>query len=440
MPFYFVLAFKNIFRDRRRSFTLGINYFFVTVLLFLVFAITQGVQKNISDNIVASAAGHITISGEYIVKGRTFQGIRNYPRIDSVVGAAYPQSRVESRYSINSAVYYQGLSKRLSFVGIDLAFDKALRDQITVTEGSWEAFADQPNAIVLPQSIAAYFGLKNADELLLATRSRFGAFNTGTVQVRAIYKSGNYFLREQIISHFDFIRELDLADVGTASKTYVFFKDIYGIPLKRDRLVDCLNNAGFIATKPANGNDALNAVSSASPRIKVQDESVNQTRLTLSTIDEVTGIVSKVVAAINGIGLFVAAIMLFIIAVSIFINMRMTITERMQEIGTLRAMGAERKDVIAMFVTENVFLSLVFIAGGIAAGIVFVAVLSTMVTFPSDGTMGLFLNKGHFVLKSTIVSAGGIVAALVGLTAFFSYFPARYGGKISAADALNKAN
>lgn len=440
MPFFFGLAFKNIFRDRRRSFTLGINYFFVTLLLFLVFSVTQGVKKNISENVIASTAGHITISGEYIVKGHTYQGVRNYPRIDSVVKAAYPESRIESRYTMSSAVYYRGLSKRLSFTGIDPALGKGLQDQISITQGSWDAFVKQPNAILLPMSVLTYFGLKNDDELLLATRSRFGAFNTGTVQVRGIYTTGNYFLREQVISHFEFIQSLDLADIGTASKTYIFFKDLRGISQKRDRLTGCLDSAGFIATKPANGNDALNAVASASPRIKIQDESVNQIELTLSTIDEVTGIVSTVIATINGIGVLVAAIMIFIIAISIFINMRMTITERIQETGTLRAIGAERRDVVAMFITESVLLSLIFMAAGIIFGMVLIVVLSTVVTFSPEGTLGLFLNKGHFVLEPTVASTVGIVATLVGLTALFSYFPAKYGGKISAAEALKKAD
>jgi putative ABC transport system permease protein len=440
MPFYYSLALKNIFRDRRRSFTLGINYFFVAALLLLVFSITQGVKKNISENVIASSAGHITISGEYIVKGRTYQGIRDYPRLDSVVHAAFLQARTVMRYTVSSAVYSRGISKRLSFVGINVDSDNGLRDQIAVTSGSWDDFVKQPNAVIMPQSVATYFGVKMDDELVVAARSRFGAFNTGTVQVRGIYGTGNYFLREQVISHFDFTRALDLAEPGTASKCFIFFKDIRGVAQKRDRLLVLLNHAGFVAIKPASGNDALNAVSAASPRYKVQDESVNQTRLTLATIDEVTGIVSKVVAAVNGLGLFVAAVMLFIIAVSIFINMRMTISERIQEIGTLRAIGAERGDVVAMFITETVFLSLVFIAGGIIFGMVLVGLFSTIVAFSAEGTLGLFLNKGHFVLQPTIAAIAGIVTALAAMTALFSYFPARNGGKIPAAVALNKAN
>jgi putative ABC transport system permease protein len=437
MPFYLPLAFKNIFRDRRRSFTLGVNYFFVALLLLFVFSITSGVRKNITENIITSAAGHITVSGEYIVKGRTYQGIKNYPRIDSLVRRAFPDARVFTRYTLNSAVYYKGLSKRLSFVGIDPALDPGLRGQLAVDDGAWDSFVNDQSAVVMPRAVAGYFGLATDDDLLIATRSRFGAFNTGTVRVRGIYTTGNYFLRDYVISHFGFIQSLDLAEASTASKMYIFFRDLRGLGEKRDRLMAMLNKEGFVAVKPASDNDALNAVSAASPRYKVQDGSVNQVRLTLATIDEVTGIVGKVVGAVNGIGLFIAAIMLFIIALSIFINMRMTINDRFQEIGTLRAIGAERKDILALFVFENIFLSLVFIGAGVAAGLVVMWGFSAFVTLPGDGVLGLFLDKGRFVLEPTVSAVFFIFIALASLTALFSYFPARYGGRVPAAVALN---
>jgi putative ABC transport system permease protein len=151
----------------------------------------------------------------------------------------------------------------------------------------------------------------------------------------------------------------------------------------------------------------------------------------------VTGIVGKVVGAVNGIGLFIAGIMLFIIALSIFINMRMTIHDRFQEIGTLRAIGAERKDILALFIFENIFLSLVFIGAGIAAGLVVMWGFSAFVTLPGDGVLGLFLDKGRFVLEPTVSAVFFIFIALASLTALFSYFPARYGGRVPAAVALN---
>jgi putative ABC transport system permease protein len=438
MPFYLSISLKNIFRDKRRSFTLGINYLFVALVLLLVFSITQGVKKNISENVITSTAGHITIAGEYIVKGRTYQGIANYPKIDSLVRALFPSARVITRYTVSSAVYNKGLSKRLSFVGIRAASDQGLRDQIAVRKGSWDAFATKSNAVIVPQKVADYFGLAVSDEVLVSTRSRFGAFNTATFQVAGIYRTANYFVRDLLISNFDFLQALDLADTLTASKMYLFFEDTRDLNRTRDLLISKLEKNGFIALRPENDNDALNAVSAASPRYKVQDETVNQIRLTLATVDEVTGIVSKVVATVNGIGLFVAAIMLFIIAVSIFINMRMSISERLREIGTLRAMGTERGEIVAMFISENIFLSLLFIGLGLLAGLALIAVFSTLVSFPADGVLGLFLNKGHFVLRPTVSAIVGIAAVLAFFTALFSWFPARYGGRIPPVIALSK--
>jgi ABC-type lipoprotein release transport system permease subunit len=438
MPFYIPLAFKNIFRDKRRSFTLGINYLLVSFLLLLVFSITQGMKSNITDTVITSSAGHITISGEHIVKGKTYQGIAGYPRIAAIVKETYPEARIVTRYTLNSAVYYKNVSKRLSFAGISADTDNGLRDQMNVYDGSWDAFARQPNAVLMPGTVAQYFGLANNDEVLVATRTRFGAFNTGTIQIRGLYKTGNYFLRELVVSHFDFLQSLDLADKVTASKMYVFFNTINGAAAKRDVLIKKLDEAGFIALKPKNNSDALNAVSAASPRYKVLDESVNQIRLTLATAQEVTGIVSQAVAAVNALGLFIAAIMLFIISVAIFINMRMTINERLLEIGTLRAIGAEQKDIVRLFILENVFLSLAFVCAGMAIGLGLMAGFSSIVTLPPEGVMGLFLRNGHFVFRPTPGAVCFIALSLSFFTALFSFFPARYGGRIPPVVALNK--
>ena len=431
------IAFKNIFRDLRRTFTLGVNYFFVAFLLFLVFAVTEGAKKNITENLIASSAGHVTISGEYIVKGRTYQGISGYQRIVETTTRAAAGTRMLVRYALSSAVYHKNLSKRLSFTGIDVTNDRTLQDQIRVVEGSWTDFTGQPNAVVIPKAVAQYFSLANGDEVLIATRTRRGAFNTATMQVRAMYTTGNYFLREQVISHFDFLRALDLADSSTAGRIFLFFDNPRKSGEIRDRLMQSLSAEGFTAVKPQSSSDALNAVSAASPRYKVEDTGLNQVRLTLATADEVTGVVSQAVGAINGLGLLVAGIMLFIISISIFINMRMAIAERMKEIGTLRAIGAYRGDIIALFLFEYLLLSVVFVSLGIVSGFITAVVFSNLVAMPSEGVFGLLVNNGRLVLKPTVASTALIAVALPVFTALFSYFPARRGGRVSAVDALN---
>jgi len=436
MQWYLPIAFKNIFRDRRRSFTLGINYFFVSILLLIVFSLTTGVKKNITENIVSSTAGHITLSGEYVIKGRTFQGIASFNKIDSLVNSLFLDTRIVTRYTVTSSVYYNGLSKRLAFLGISPEREAGLRNQITVNDSTWNAFVSSPGAVLMPRATADYYGIKPLDDILVATRTRFGAFNTATMRVCGTYTTGNYFLRDYIFCHFSFLQSFDLADSVTASKMYLFFNTTSSIAKKREELCKLLISSGYNAVIPKSGEDAINAVASASPRYEILDSTVNRQNLTLATIDEVTGILSKVVSAVNSTGLCVAGIMLFVIAVSIFINLRMTITERMQEIGTLRAIGAERSEVTGLFVTENIFLCLVFVAAGLLAGLIIIFTVSTFLSLPADGALGLFLDKGHLVLQPTVLAVLFITISLAALTALFSWFPARYGAKIPAVQAL----
>jgi putative ABC transport system permease protein len=440
VPYYISIALKNIFRDRRRSFTLGINYFFIAILLFLIFAITGGLKTNITRNVLSSTAGHITVSGEYIIKGRTYQGIKEYPKLNQIVKELIPDARIVTRYALSSAVYYKKLSKRLSFMGVDLSTDSGLRDQISCQDNAWSELSTYDNGVLIPKSVADYFGLVNGDEVLVATRTRKGAFNTATIKVSGIYTTGNYFLRENIICRFNFLQGLDLSDNSIASKIFIYFVSPSTAVEKRDLLIKKLGDAGFVAVKPANNNEALNAVAAASPRYKVQDTTVSQNRVTLATAEEVTGIVSQVIGAVNLSGLFIAAVMLFIISVSIFINMRMTINERMREIGTLRAMGAEQGDIVRLFITENVFLSLLFTLAGFCAALGIIALFSTIIPIPSDGTMGLFVNRGRLVFQPTFTAGAFIATMLMLFTVLFSFLPARRGGKIPPVVALTTSN
>lgn len=438
MPYYLNLAFKNVFRQKKRSFTLGANYFIVALLLTLIFSFSEGVKKNFSGNLVAVAAGHVTISGETVTAGKTILGISGYPAVAGALKAEFgPDLRILARYKLTSTVYNRGLSKSLSFQGIDTAVDTALKDQLNFLSGSWEAFAGTPNGVLISKTTADYLELVQDDELVISTRTRFGAFNTATVKIAGVYESANYFVQDIVVTHFAFLQALDLSDPGAASNLFLYFPDgTKNYAAQRDRMLEVLDKAGYKAAPPASGTEAISVVAAASPQYKMLDASVNEKRLTVATVDEVISLLSQAQAAVNGAGIFLAAILFFIIAVSIFINMRMTINDRIQEIGTLRAIGTEVRDIVTMLVAENVFLSLVFVALGLAAGLVLVFGVSNFLSLPPAGILSLFLDGGHLVLVPTLGALASILAATLVFTAFFSFFPARHGGKVPAAVAL----
>ena len=237
MRFYLSVALKNVFRQKKRSFTLGINYAVVTFILALLFAFSAGGLAEHHDEPRALLAGHITVSGSYTSSGRVFQGVRRYPEVAAAASETFGSGvTVIPRYVVRSAVYYNGISKRLEFTGIDTGVDSGIKGQLRFLEGSWDGFLSADNAVVLPKDVATYFGLTLEDEIVLANRTRFGAFNTGTLKVKGIYETDNYFIQSLVLSRFPFIQSLDLAEADTASSLYLYFDEPTRLAERRDTL------------------------------------------------------------------------------------------------------------------------------------------------------------------------------------------------------------
>jgi putative ABC transport system permease protein len=439
MGHFIALAIKNVFRQKKRSFTLGVNYAVVAFILMLLMAFSRGATQNITANLEKSSAGHITISGQFAAKGNIYNGLLRTDDIISGVKKTFGQdTEILTRYGIRSTAYFRGLSKRLSFTGIDTTADTGFRDQSIFRSGSWADFASDPNGVAVPADVAEYFGLSVGDELVLSTRTRFGAFNTGILVVRGIYVTDNYFARDLMLSHFDFLRSLDLAAADASTSVYVYLPRTDNLSSKRDALAKTLATSGFDVGVPKTDSEAIAAISAASTRYEEDKEGRDRVMLKLATLNEVLGLVRTVLAAVNGVGAFIALVMLFVIAISIFINLRMSINERLREIGTMRAMGVDAWLVTGLFVTESVALAIVFSAAGAVLAVIVAFGIRYGMVFPPGGDLGVFLENGRLALSPSPLAMAAVVSVIAVFAAIFSYFPARRGGAVPPVEALTK--
>ena len=92
-----------------------------------------------------------------------------------------------------------------------------------------------------------------------------------------------------------------------------------------------------------------------------EDFTVTPQQQMIDSLGSVLGILTFAVAALGSISLLVGA-------VGIFTIMTISVRERTSEIGLLRALGAERDQVLALFLAEAVVLSLLGGLAGLAAG------------------------------------------------------------------------
>lgn len=127
------------------------------------------------------------------------------------------------------------------------------------------------------------------------------------------------------------------------------------------------------------------------------------------------GTVALFIAAIGAISLLVGGI-------GIMNIMLVSVVERTKEIGILKALGAEPRQIETQFLLEAVILT--FSGGilGVVLGIIITAIVSFAIVWP-------------FVISVNGIFIGLLFSLIVG--AFFGAYPARKASKLNPIDALN---
>jgi putative ABC transport system permease protein len=181
------------------------------------------------------------------------------------------------------------------------------------------------------------------------------------------------------------------------------------------------NDYDKVVIKVKNLDDIASVKTAIETQMNRRDTTVDvmDTRKTMETIFQAFGQITTFVSAIGGISMLVAG-------VSILNIMMMSVTERIKEIGIMRSIGAQRKEVMSMFLYEAVILGVV---GSIIGGI-----LSLLGGY-AISSMLLQTTKYLFVPSSMIhivygMSFGIIICLICGI------YPAWRAANLNPIDAL----
>ncbi len=139
------------------------------------------------------------------------------------------------------------------------------------------------------------------------------------------------------------------------------------------------------------------------------------------------------------IALIVFVLFVYFVAVIVIMNtLSMNAMERTNEIGMMRAVGAQRKTIGRMFVAETTLLSAIFGGAGIITGTIIVIILAQLnIKAPNEMTQLLF--GGDYFKPLIDVAAfiqGIVMLALV--TAVAIIYPVKVAKKITPLEAISR--
>lgn len=159
---------------------------------------------------------------------------------------------------------------------------------------------------------------------------------------------------------------------------------------------------------------------------------IEELGLTASSISETVDQANKVFSAVQVVLMIFGLIALIVSAIGMFNTMTIALLERTEEIGIMKAIGAAKRSIALMFLTESTIMGLLGALGGVVLGFFEGEVLNILINLIATRFGGesvdLFFSPFWFV--STVILFGAGVGFATGI------FPARKASRIDTLDAL----
>jgi putative ABC transport system permease protein len=181
------------------------------------------------------------------------------------------------------------------------------------------------------------------------------------------------------------------------------------------------NDYDQIIVKVKEGQDTADVKTIIEKQLNKRDKivSVTDSKATLASIYSTFGTVTTFVSAIGGISMVVAG-------VSIFNIMMMSVNERIKEIGIMRSIGTQKKEVMSMFIYEAAIIGVI---GSIVGGILSI-VAGYLISALMLGTTKYLFTMANAISVGEGVCFGIVVCLVCGI------YPAWQGANLNPIDAL----
>jgi putative ABC transport system permease protein len=381
------IATRNLRRYKRRTFltaslvTLGV----VSVLLFV--SVSGSFKNMMIGQITDSMLGHIQIHQKgYLASIDSLPLNRNLKekQVDKALEILQGNPAVEAfspRIKLGAMFsnYTETTNIRLNAVipEQEMATMPLLKDRIV--KGEKEGLL-KTGEILVPELIAKGMNVKVGDGIVLVATNQDGSVNGQAFTVRGIVEGVTGPGGRDGYIHLDDARALLRMEEKEISEIAVRLKDLHGL------------------------NKAFTALGAEfDPLLNKMDKPVFE----IHTWEKLTPFFN-IAKMIDLMTLFIKIMLVAIVLVSIMNVMVMAVYERINEIGTIAAMGTGPGRILALFLTEGLLLGALGAVIGVIVSVAGIAALkAAKISFNFGQQQGLILNPS--ITAADIVSIALIV-------------------------------
>ena len=408
MNYILKMSFRNLARNKRRSFFSALAIAIGTALLLFMSATIRGEMRGALDLTINLRTGHLQIHTEdYKDENLSLK------RVDMIEAPLDISKQIENiaqvkaaspRLNASAIVAFKNETIGIQVIGIDPSSSTNALYQEGIVEGEFLT-ADDREGVLIGLPLAESLNMKTGDSIDLIINTTDGETDEQRFTIRGIYTT----------------------DTPGYDKGTIF------MPLEKAQTITRTENYASMIYILLHDMDDTAAVKEAiyAPGYIVEDwEEMNRLLIIVEQLA-------------NGMMFFFNLMVLGVTSTVIMNTLLMAVYERTREMGILGALGMKAKQVKALFLTEATLLAIGGVIVGLAIGVPLVLYYAKTGFFIGD--MGISA-KSSFMLGNVIypypTAGDGIsvsIAALL-ITILSGYYPASQAAKLEPVDALHSTN
>ena len=407
MRLYLRLAWRNLWRHRRRTLIVILSIGLTLAMMMMYDGLIAGFEQAIYGNAIKVLGGNIQVHAAGYNDKTNLNPLLPLPDDQAVIKAALAQPQVVAasrRITTGGLATDRKGAFGVSIVGIEpeQELPVSLLPQ-HLASGKYLTAADQ-DVVFIGKGLADAMEVKVGDRFTLTGRATHGIMRQRTMTVGGIYDVG-----------MGDIEKLNIyISLGEA-------QDLYGLPGQSTEVMVSLKQLG---QEPA----VINAMKTSLPGYEMDSWQTNYPDL--QSAIETKG------AAMNVFGV----IILFISGIGILNLLLMAVYERTREIGLLAALGMRPGQISTLFVLEGALLGLIGVGCGIVLGVAFNFWLGRVgldyTQFSSVSQyMALITGRIYPTLGLEKLAQRGLTALVIAVLA--SFYPAREAAQNEPAQSLH---
>ncbi len=394
----------------------------VTALLLFLLGLSNGVQSTLLQSATTLMSGHVNVAGFYkVTSGQSSPVVMHHPKLLELIRREVPElASVSQRGRGTAKAISDSSSLQVVLNGLDIEAEPTFRQVIRTAEGRLDDLA-RPGTILLFESQAKKLEVKVGDMLTVSGETVRGSTNTQDVRVVAIARDVGLLSSFNVFVPNTTLRVLFQLHDDATGALLLYLQRIEDAPAVQQRLRQALSSARY---------ELLDEETQPfwQKLERVTHDGWTGQRLDITTWKDEIAFVTWTSDILDVLSLVLMFVLIVIIAVGLMNTLWISIRERTQEVGTLRAIGMQRSRVVLMFAMEALVLSVLGTGCGAVLGAVICALLNAMrVPVPRSVQMFLMEDRLHLLVdaESALISMAVITACTTAIALIPSFLAAR---------------